>query len=198
MRSVPLSARPLPRQWEKGSNGQRGATLVVCMIMLILITLLTITSFKLGKGTLQIVGNMQQRNQALSAAQSAIEETISRTQFTVTPTDAVPNPCGGVANTTCADVNGDGVADVTVVVTPTCVSTQLIPVNALDFTNADDAGCLVGASQSVGVVGSASNNSLCANSLWDVQAVATDPISNAQYTVHQGAAVRVPVTTVCP
>ena len=198
MRLVPLPARPVPHQWNNGSKGQRGATLLVSMIVLMLITLVTITSFKLAKGNLQIVGNMQQRNQALSAAQSAIEQTISRAQFTVTPMNAVPNPCHGVANTTCVDVNGDGVTDVTVVVTPTCASTQVIPVNALDFTNAEDASCLVGAGQNFSVVGSATNNTLCANTLWDVQAVATDSISNAQYTVHQGAAVRVAATTVCP
>ncbi len=198
MKSVPLPARTVPHQREKGSNFQRGATLLVCMIMLTLITLMTITSFQLAKGNLHIGGNMQQRNQALSAAQSAIEQTISRAQFTVTPADAVPNPCGGVANTTCVDINGDGVMDVTVIVTPTCASARVIPVNELDFTNAEDASCLVGSGQNFSVVGGATNNSLCANTLWDVQAIATDSLSNAQYTVHQGAAVRVLATTVCP
>ena len=42
---------PLPHR-------QRGATLIVSLIMLLLITLLAISSFTLGKGNLQIVGNM--------------------------------------------------------------------------------------------------------------------------------------------
>jgi len=46
-----------------------------------------------GKSDLQIVGNMQQRKQALSAAQQTIEQVISSTQFTATPTTAVFNPC---------------------------------------------------------------------------------------------------------
>ncbi|TLY72603.1 MAG: hypothetical protein E6K46_03125 [Gammaproteobacteria bacterium] len=40
---------------------QRGATLIVSLIMLLLITLLAVSSFTLGKANLQIVGNMQQR-----------------------------------------------------------------------------------------------------------------------------------------
>ncbi len=177
---------------------QRGATLLVGMIMLLLITLLAITAFKLTKGNLQAVGNTQQRDQAVAAAQGAIEQVVSSTQFTSTPANALPNPCGGVPNTTCVDANGDGVTDVTVSVTSKCVSAQVIPVSALDFTKSDDAGCLVGTGQDLGVVGGASNNSLCANTLWDVQAVATDSLGNAQATVNQGAAVRVSATTVCP
>jgi len=47
---------------------QRGAALIVSLIMLLLITLLAISSFTVGKSNLQIVGNMQQRAQALAAA----------------------------------------------------------------------------------------------------------------------------------
>lgn len=47
---------------------QQGATLLVGMVILLLMTILTIAVFQMGKGNLQIVGNMQQRNEALSAA----------------------------------------------------------------------------------------------------------------------------------
>jgi hypothetical protein len=165
--------------------------------MLVLITLLAVTSFKLSDANFQIVGNSQQRNQALSADQGAIEQLVSNVTFTSNPTNAIPNPCGGIANTTCVDVNGDGVTDVKVTVTPTCQSVQHIPAAALNFNNPDDRGCLIGAGQDFGIAGAATNNSLCANTLWDLQAVATDPISNAQYVVNQGTSVRVSTTTVC-
>ncbi|TLY59071.1 MAG: hypothetical protein E6K48_12365 [Gammaproteobacteria bacterium] len=55
---------------------QRGATLIVSLIMLLLITLLAVSSFTLGKANLQIVGNMQQRNQAFAAAQGAVAAVI--------------------------------------------------------------------------------------------------------------------------
>jgi Tfp pilus assembly protein PilX len=176
---------------------QRGATLIVSLIMLLLITLLAISSFTLGKGNLQIVGNMQQRQQALSAAQAAVATVISSIQFTATPTNAVPTPCNG-PNTTCMDVNGDGVTDVNVAVAVACQSIQPIPVTALDFTNPNDAGCLVGAPQDFGVVGASNNNSMCSNSVWDVQASATDQLTAANVVVDQGVAVRVASSAVCP
>jgi type II secretory pathway pseudopilin PulG len=179
-------------------NRQRGATLIVSLIMLLLITMLAVTSFRLGSSDLQIAGNLQSRKQALAAAQGAIEQVISSTQFTATPTNAIPKPCGGNPNTTCTDINGDGVTDVTVVVNPTCVSIQPIPVASLDFSNPNDAGCLVGASQDFGVAGGANNNSMCANSVWDTQATATDVVTGAQYVIDEGTAVRVPVASVCP
>src|SRR5207302_6258410 len=73
---------PLPHR-------QRGATLIVSLIMLLLITLLAVSSFTLGKGNLQIVGNMQQRQQAFAAAQGAVASVISSNQFSATPTDAL-------------------------------------------------------------------------------------------------------------
>ncbi|MBI3284598.1 MAG: hypothetical protein HYZ65_07065 [Burkholderiales bacterium] len=177
---------------------QSGATLLVSLIMLILLSLMTLTTFKLSKTSLQIAGNQQQRSQALAAAQSAIEEVISSTRFATAPDKAILAPCNKEANTTCVDLNADGTTDVKVVVTPTCVSSQVIPVAALDFTSPSDAGCIIGTGQSFGVEGGASNNSLCANMLWDIQAVAADAVTNAQYVVNQGTAVRVSSTTLCP
>ncbi|HAT32629.1 MAG TPA: hypothetical protein DCW29_17845 [Janthinobacterium sp.] len=177
---------------------QRGIALLMSIVMLLLMTLMALTAFKLGKSSLQIAGNQQQRSQGLTAAQGAIEQVISSTQFATTPANAVPAPCGGVPNTTCVDVDGDGVADVNVLVTPTCVSAQIIPVSALNYSDPNDAGCLAGVSQGGGIDGAANNNSMCANMIWDVQAVATDTTNNAQNIVHQGTAVRVAATTTCP
>ncbi len=176
---------------------QQGATLVVGMIMLILISLLAVASFRLGKTDLQIVGNMQQRKQALSAGQQTIEQVISTIQFTATPANAVFNPCTG-QNTACVDMNGDGVTDVNVGIVVLCKTIQPILNSALNFSNPNDAGCLVGSSQTTGVLGAATGNSLCANSVWDVQATAIDAVSNAQYVIDQGVAVRVPAATICP
>ena len=169
-------------------NSQRGAALLVGLIMLVMLTLLALVSFKLGTGNLQIVGNAQQRKQAEAAAQGAIEKLVSTPTFTTAPT----------AVTTNVDVNGDGTNDVTVVVTPTCVSAQIIPVSVLDFTKAEDQNCLVMAVQDFGQVGRANNDSMCANTLWDVEAVATDSTTSAKYKINHGAAVRVDKNTLCP
>jgi Tfp pilus assembly protein PilX len=167
------------------------------MIMLILISLLAVASFRLGKSDLQIVGNMQQRKQALSAAQQTIEQVISSTLFTATPTNPLLNPCT-TQITACVDVNGDGVPDVNVGIVVLCNAIQPILNSALNFSNPNDAGCLIGNGQNTGVTGAANGNSMCSSSVWDVQATATDNVTSAQYVVDQGVAVRVPETTVCP
>jgi Tfp pilus assembly protein PilX len=179
-------------------RAQRGATLAISLILLALITLLAVTSFRLGSSNLLIVNNVQQREQALGAAQGAVEQTISKTRFFTTPANAVPGPCGGVANTTCVDVNGDGVVDDNVVVLPTCIAIQPILNSQIQDSDPNAAGCLVQQSPTPGVSGSTTGNSLCANSLWNVQATATDAISSAQYVVNEGVGVEVPSTTVCP
>jgi Tfp pilus assembly protein PilX len=180
------------------SSRQQGATLIVGMIMLILISLLAVASFRLGKTDLLIVGNMQQRKQALSAAQQTIEQVISSVQFTTTPTNALPNPCGGVANAACVDVNGDGVTDINVSVVVLCSAIEPILNSALNLAIVSDQNCSNQANQNLGVTGVASNNSACSNSVWDTQATAIDVVTNAQYVIDQGVAVRVPSSDVCP
>jgi Tfp pilus assembly protein PilX len=175
---------------------QRGATLIVSLIMLLLITLMAISSFTLGKSNLQIVGNMQQRQQAFAAAQSAVATVISSIQFTVTPTNAIAAPCAG-PNTVCVDANGDGVTDDNVTVTVVCDSIQPIPVTAA-FSDPTLYNCVIGYPPDTGVVGSTNGNSMCSNSVWDVQASATDTVSGANAVIDQGVGVVVPNTTVCP
>ncbi len=176
---------------------QRGATLVVGMIMLILISLLAVASFRLGKTDLQIVGNMQQRKQALSAGQQIIEQVISNAQFTLTPTNAIPIPCT-VANTACIDVNNDGVTDVNVSIVVLCSAVAPILNSALDVHIHDDQICLSQNNPITGVEGLGGNDSLCSNSIWDTQATATDAVSGARYVIDQGVTVRVPQAFVCP
>lgn len=185
------------------SPRERGATLIVSLIMLLLITVLALSSFTLAKSNLQIVGNMQQRNQTFAAAEGAVAAVVSSTQFTTTPSNAiplnaVPAICTGGANTTCASVNGDNTPDITVAVTPTCDSIQPIPTTQLNYANSNDAGCLIGAQQDFGVTGATNNNSMCSNSVWDIQASATDTVTGANYVVDEGVAVRVANTAVCP
>ena len=163
---------------------QRGATLIISLIMLVLLTLFAVTSFNLGKSSLQTVGNMQHRNQAMAAAQETMELIISRKQLISTPTSVLPAassncPGGGVDNTRCIDSNQDGVIDVTVTITPTpvCTKTEIIPNNRFDFPHK----CLSGA---------ANGRSYCYDMIWEVTVSAVDATTQAQYSVTQGMAVQ--------
>jgi Tfp pilus assembly protein PilX len=182
---------------------QGGVTLVVALVMLVLITLLVVTGMNIGKSSLQSVGNMQQRNEVYSAAQETVEMALSSTRFFDMPTNVLANPCNGVPNTQCMDMNGDGTTDVTVTLTPapTCVAVKAIKNSNLNMSKEDDSGCAVGQQQNFGNVGAATNNSMCADSTWEIYAQAADAVTDAQVSVTQGLAVRVSsddMLTSCP
>ena len=58
---------------------QRGTALVVSLIMLTLITILVITALNLGAGNFRAVSNAQFRDEAIAAANLAIQARISST-----------------------------------------------------------------------------------------------------------------------
>jgi Tfp pilus assembly protein PilX len=68
---------------------QRGMTLLVALVMLVVITLFAVSSINASSVNLQIVGNMQSQKTVEQNAQDAIEQLAS----SITPfNDAVANP----------------------------------------------------------------------------------------------------------
>lgn len=150
------------------SRSQRGATLVVGLIMLVLITLLVTSAFTLSTSGLKSVGNMQSRDEAIAAGNAVIEQVVS-SPFT----DA---PAGETIN---VDLNNDGTMDYMVVLsTPTCVSASQI------------AGTSVPPSSiSLGSAFSTSTSSQY-QTVWDLDANVSDLHgSGAAIRVHQGVRV---------
>ena len=149
-------------------SAQRGATLIVGLIMLTLITLLVTSAFTLSTSGLKSVGNMQARDEAIAAGNKAIEQVVS-SPFTNAPAGETIN----------VDLNNDGTTDYVVVLnTPTCVSAATI------------AGTTVPPSS--GTLGSAfaASTSNLYETVWDLDANVTDPNgSGAAVRVHQGVRV---------
>jgi hypothetical protein len=164
---------------------QNGATLIVGLIMLVLLTLMAITSFNLGKSNLQIVGNMQFRNETVRAAEEAVEAAIS-TPGSVT-----------IASASSVDINADGTPDVNITITPTLQQAYVKKNSALDLNDPGQLGCTLGQAQAFGVVGAATGNSLCAATLYDLKVVATEGVTNTSVELHQGVSIQVPADTVC-
>jgi Tfp pilus assembly protein PilX len=185
-----------------GMHRQRGATLIIALIMLVLLTLFAVSSFNTAQTNVKVVGNMQQKAEALNAAQQAIETVLSSPQFIANPANAVPVPCG-TANTLCTDVTGDGVADFTATLIgpdyptgphqPTCVSVRVIKNQELNvLANSEDLGCSAApVAGTAGVAGAMTGDSLCANTVWEIRARAVSSSSGATATVTQGVGVRV-------
>lgn len=177
----------------KFKQRQRGATLLVGLVMLVLITLLAVSSFNLGKSNLQIVGNMQHRTENMEAAKATLEEVISKTTFSTSP-GATLTSCG--TNAKCFDVNGDGASDITVTLTPApCIKKyQIIKNSQLDTDKPEEAKCAMGDKQDWNPEGANTDDSLCAATVWEITALATDNVTQASYTVAQGVTVPIVAT----
>jgi Tfp pilus assembly protein PilX len=91
---------------------ESGAALVIGLIMLVLITLMLLAALNLSTTNFRSVGNMQFREEAIAAANHAIEQIIS-SPFTNAP----------AGETILVDTNNDGTDDYSVAIaTPTCIS----------------------------------------------------------------------------
>jgi len=174
------------------SGRQHGATLLVALIMLVVLTLFVVSALNTSKTNLQVVGNMQAKSEALAAGQEVMETVLSTTAFISSPTNAVPVPCGA-ANTMCTDVTGDGVADYVTVLSPapSCVTVQPIMNANLNLNNSEDLGCSSGQQQQFGVSGAATGASLCSNTVWEITTTTTAVNSGASVKLIQGVGVRV-------
>ena len=158
-------------------RGQRGATLAVGLIMLTLITVMVASAFQLSTTDLKSVGNMQVRDEAVAAANKAIEQVLS-SPFTASP----------AGESIDVDLNNDAVTDYTVVfATPTCVNAaelvQIVPPSSISLGSAFTAA-----------------NSDYFQTSWDLNASVTDIATGAAVRVHQGVRVlltQVQYNTVC-
>jgi len=76
---------------------QNGATLIVALIMLVMMTILAVSAINLSTINLKIVGNMQSQKEMDAAAQEAIEQVMSQyTVFTSPAATVVSTPMGPV------------------------------------------------------------------------------------------------------
>lgn len=184
-------------------------TLLVGLVMLFVLTVMAVASFRLGVFQTVVISNAQQQIKGVAAADQAIETVINSSNFTVNPNAAitVSNCASGGTNVLCTSSNGGttGKQDFKVTVAVTCVSANAIPTSDLDVTKDNDLACISGSQQgTVGISGSAGSsgaNSLCASSLWNIDATATSPDDTNAVNVSQGVSQRILIaekTTFCP
>ena len=151
------------RRRASGAAAQRGATLIIGLILLVLITLIVVSAFTLSSSNLKSVGNMQVREEALAAANQAVEQVIS-SNFTTSL----------AAQTVTVDINKDDTIDYTVAVAaPTCT-------RATQASFADPSDVELGAGMSAGSTW---------NTDWDLSATVTDGATGASVRVRQGVRV---------
>lgn len=149
---------------------QRGATLIVGLIVLMLITAMVIAAFKFSTFNLKAVGNMQARNEAVAAASSAIEQMLGSWTFNTAPQGENHD----------IDIDRDDVIDYTVVIAaPACL-------RATPLSTPPDPGSDAIVLESGKMHETGTTTEKVYNVLWDLDAVATDSKSGTRVRVHQG------------
>jgi len=153
---------------------QRGITLIVGLIMLVLITLLVTAAFTLSSTNLRAVGNMQFRDEAIAAANVAVERVVSA-DFTAVPAASSES------------VNIGGAVYTVNVAAPTCIKSTAI--KSLPATDPDAVQCAFGAGGAP----------VCFETLWEISATVSSTTgaaaaTGAGVTVKQGISKRLNVT----
>lgn len=150
----------------RAGGRQRGAALVVGLILLTLITIMVTGAFNLSSTNVQSVGNMQLRDEAIAAANRGIELVMS-SAFTTAP----------AAQTVDVDIDNDGTMDFHVdFAAPACVSAERIAGSGLP-----PSSIFLGTS-----FGVASSDAY--QTVWDLEA---DVSAFDEGTVAHGTSVRV-------
>jgi len=163
------------------SARQRGAALIVGLIMLVLITLTVAAAFTVSTSNLKSVGNMQTRNEAVAAANRAIEEVAA--SLLPPNADGSPSMVAPAATVSLVDINNDGKTDYTVqIAAPTCV--RATKASGGGGSNSGGPGGITGGGSSGGSGLEALPDQY--NSVWDISTTVTDAASGASIAVRQG------------
>jgi hypothetical protein len=148
---------------ESNKNQSGVITVFMSMIMLLLITVMVIAAYSLSTTNLQVVGNMQAREEGIDAAMFIIDRTMQN-PFYLAPTEELDQ---GV------DINEDGQDDYFVdLAEPRCV--RAVPAGG----NSLASGYLPGLT-SVGAY----------DTTWELDATATEPRTGASVRIVQGVRV---------
>ncbi len=139
---------------------QRGATLLVSLIMLVVLTLFAVSGFNLSSVNLKITGNFQEQKLMEAIAQQAVEQVISSpAAFSLTP----------AAQTVC--VNGIGAP---------CTGGTNVAVSAPVCNYFVTAK---GYTKQIGQLTPEDTD-------WEIRAVVSDPVTGARAAVVQGVRIR--------
>jgi len=171
---------------------QQGATLLVGMIMMVVLTLLVVFAIRSSNTNLRIAGNMQAQAEASAATQQVLEKVIEQIKATedlsLMAAQLIPVSVGN--------------ATYTVAVSPMNKCLMDIPVlnSALNPAVANDLACYESPDQDKAIKDDGSlttKPSACKTQQWDIKAGVTDGTSGTKVTHVQGISIRVPSTVNC-
>ena len=164
-----MSARPL------ALCRQRGATLLISLIMLVVLTLFAVTAIRTGNIGFKIVGNQQAQKLMEAAAQQAVEQVISNLANFDPATVIAPSTT--VTQRVCVNANS---GDAPVAIPPaTCASgtqVDVAPVRCIATKRSQ--------------FDSLTQPMATFDNVWEITATVTDTLTGAKATYHQGVKIR--------
>lgn len=149
-------------------RNERGATLFIALIMLVVLTMFAITAMNLSNVNLKIVGNMQSKKNVESVAQTTVEQIIGAYSNFGSPTAAVTIDGQSLTSGT-ATTMPSGSASAGMVITVSNRTCQYT-------TPATGYSAVQGISPE--------------DDTWIFTVTVSDPLTSASTTVHQGARIR--------
>lgn len=157
-----------------GNSRQRGATLAVALLMLVIITLMLLAAFTISSSNFRAVTNMQFRDEAIAAADKAIQQVID-SSFTDNPALAAGPVLIDLDNDVGPDPDAPQYDYVVQIAEPECVSATI-------EASADPS------SLSLPIVMTAESTW---NTVWDIDATVTaaDNVGGASVRVRSGVRV---------
>lgn len=171
---------------------QQGATLVISLIMLMVVTVLVVYSMRSGNTNLRIAGNMQYQAESTMATQQVIEQLIEQIKVTDNigsiPAQTIPVTMSGVTYS--------------VATTPMNKCLMEVPIlnSELNPSVAEDVPCFENPDMDAAIKADGTlttKPSACKKQLWEIQADVTEAASGAKVTQVQGLALRASATTTC-
>jgi len=163
-----------------GARRQRGMTLLIALVMLVVLTLFAITAIRTGNIGLKIVGNQQAQKLMEAAALQAIEQVVSN----LGNFDAVNLSTAAIAQRICVNA-ATGFAIV-----------RIPPLTCQSGTQVDVAPVRCIASKR-SLYDSLTQAMSTFDNTWEVVATVTDTNTGAKATFHQGVKMRM-LANSCP
>jgi Tfp pilus assembly protein PilX len=161
---------------------ESGFVLIVSLIMLIVMTLVGVSVIRISTTNLQLVNNMQARQQAIAAASSVINQVLSSSFINEVDINGALTTVASTAYTYSPDGTGTGARSYSVTIAKPCLRsmTQLrnAEIPALVATNSAYSTCL-----------GAGTYATCFRSVWEVTADVSSGFLGAKTSITQGAEI---------
>ena len=171
----------------RSARRQLGATLLISLIMLVVMTLFAITAIRTGNIGLKIVGNQQAQKQMEAAAAQAVEQVVSNLgNF---DSGAIILPGATAAQRIC--INSTVAGSPPVAIPP---DTCAVKAPGSFQVDVQPVRCVAAKRQTGGSLTQAMSTY---ENTWEVVATVTDSLTGAKATFHQGLMIRM-LASSCP